>query len=472
MSEQEEVEYLNKIALTDNVKWIEGIFKCKLWGKQKDICESVLKNPRTAVASCSASGKTFTAGRIALWFLANYCPSTVITTAPTFRQVESILWKEIAEAYSHSQVPFNAKLTETQLVLKDLDKENRDWFAIGISTDQPERFQGLHNDYVLVIGDEASGLPDTIYNAMENPLSSGFVRQLLISNPTQSVGGFRDAYLSPIYKSIQISAFDTPNFTKFNITLDDIRQNKWKDKVGVLPYPNLINPQWVWERFIEWGESSSLFKIYVLGEFPEAGERNLFRISDIENATRREIAHEGSKVASVDISLEGGDETVYATRIGNYVFPMKSWSHQDTNYTEGRIVRECRNDSPLRVYIEPQGIGAPIISHLVDMGIPAVKWNPSANAVDTERFLNLRAEQYWLLSRRFETGEIQIPDDKVLKGQLAEIQYDYKNGKMFIESKKDMKLRGLKSPDRADALMILFSESGQAGGRPRVKYYM
>jgi len=467
---QAEVKHLKEIALTKPSEWIETVFQCKLWSKQREIVNSVLKNPRTVVPSCSSSGKTFSAGHIAVWFLANYCPSTVITTAPTFRQVEAILWREIAEAWGKCVLPFEAKLTTTDLKMKDPDGMNRDWFAIGLSTDEPERFQGLHNKYVLVIGDEASGLPEGVYQAMENPLASGFTRLLLIGNPTQSVGGFRDAYLSPIYNSISISAFDTPNFE--GITLDDIRKDTWKDKIGdKLPYPNLINPQWVSERFTEWGENSNLFQVYVLGRFPEAGERNLFRMSDIEAAIKRELNPEGDKIASVDISLEGGDETVYGTKMGNHVFPMKGWSHQDSNYTEGRIVREYRNDTPTKIFIEPQGIGGPVIDHLNDLGVPVTKWNPAEKAVDSERFLNLRAEQYWLLSRRFETGEIDIPDDTRLKAQLAEIQFDYTNGRMFIESKKSMKSRGVKSPDRADALMMLFTPCVKYG-KPRTKNYL
>ncbi len=466
VAEKEQVEKLKELALTYRDIWIEEVFNCKLWEKQREICRSVLKNPRTVVPSCSASGKTFDSGRIVLWFLLNHYPSTVVTTAPTFRQVEEILWKEIAAAVSQSNVPINCHLTKTRIGMAHTDPE-RDWFAIGLSTDQPEKFQGHHNIYVLVVGDEASGLPDTIYQAIENPLSSGYTRLLLIGNPTQSTGGFKDAFDSPIYNKITISAFDTPNFE--GITLDDIKKaDTWED--GELPFPGLIKPRWVWERFQEWGENSALFQVYVLGQFPQAGERNLFRLSDIDAAVRREIKPEGVRVASVDISLEGGDETVYATRMGNHVFDMKGWSHQDTNYTEGRVIREYRTDKSVEIFMEPQGMGEPIAAHLETLGVPVTRWNPAGKPVDTELFMNQRAEQYFLLKQRFEKGEIDIPDDPRLRAQLSEIQYDYRNGKMLIESKKDMRKRGVKSPDRADALMMLFAPRS-ALGPPRQTFY-
>ena len=453
VAEKEQVEKLKELALTYPDIWIEKVFDCKMWSKQREICLSVLHNSRTVVPSCSSSGKTWDSGRIVLWFLLNHYPATVITTAPTFRQVETILWREIAAAYAKAKVPKNGNLTATKLTLAHTDPE-RDWFALGLSTDEPERFQGLHNSNVLVVGDEASGLPDTIYNAIENPLSSGYTRLLLIGNPTQSVGGFKDAFDSPFYNKITISAFDTPNFE--GITLDDIKNaDDWPD--DPVPFPGLIKPRWVWERFQEWGENSSLFQVYVLGQFPQAGERNLFRLSDIDAAVRREIKPEGVRVASVDISLEGGDETVYATRMGNHVFEMKGWSHQDTNYTEGRVIREYRTDKSVEIFMEPQGMGEPIAAHLETHDVPVTRWNPAGKPIDTELFMNNRAEQYFLLKQRFEKGEIDIPDDPKLRGQLSEIQYDYRNGKMLIESKKDMRKRGVKSPDRADALMMLFA---------------
>ncbi len=467
-SDIEKAEVLKRYALTAPDIWIEKVFQCNMWGKQREICKSVLTNSRTVVPSCSSSGKTWTSGRVALWFLANHYPSTVITTAPTFRQVETILWREIAAAYAKRLIPLNGHLTATKLALAHTDPE-KDWFALGLSTDEPERFQGLHNTHVLVIGDEASGLPDPIYNAIENPLSSGYTRLLLIGNPTQSTGGFKDAFDSPFYNTISISAFDTPNFE--GITLDDIKNaDDWPD--DPVPFPGLIKPRWVWERFQEWGENSSLFQVYVLGQFPQAGERNLFRLSDIDAAVRREIKPEGVKIAAVDISLEGGDETVYATRMGNHVFEMKGWSHQDSGYTEGRVSREYRADNPAEIFMEPQGVGGPIITHLEGLDVPITKWNPGAPPVDTELFANLRAEQYFLLKQKFEKGEISIPDDPKLRVQLSEIQYTYhkRNLKMLIEAKEDMRKRGVKSPDRADALMMLFAPR-KASGPPRQTFY-
>ncbi|KKN70402.1 hypothetical protein LCGC14_0430970 [marine sediment metagenome] len=447
--------------------WIQEIFNCLLHPLQAQIAESVMKNPRTAVRSCSNSGKSFDAARIALCFLFNYRPSIVITTAPTFRQVESILWREIATAHGSATIKLDGSPKQVGLNLA------KDHFAIGLSTDEPERFQGLHSPHILVIADEASGLSEEVYAAIENPLSGGFTRLLLIGNPTRPTGSFRDAFNSPLYKKFHISAFDTPNFTEFNILIEDIRTGAWKDKVGELPYPSLIDPQWVAERFSEWGEGSSLFQVYVLGDFPEAGVNNLFRLSDVEAAMERDLPVGDTKVSAVDVARYGEDFSVFGTRIGNKVFSMKPWSHSKAPESAGRIIREMRLQKPYITVIDAVALGDDVADIVEEDGESLVRFYSGANAIDKVVFGNARAEEYWKLNRKFEEGTIDIPKDDILKAQLLDIRFRYDGkGRYFIESKEEARARGSKSPDRADTLMMLFARAANhKGGPPQTKDY-
>ncbi|MBA7711869.1 hypothetical protein ES703_120836 [subsurface metagenome] len=190
--------------------FIKEILGIDLWSKQVEIAESVRDNPRTSVRSASAVGKTCVSSCIALWFLCAYYPSTVLTTGKSFRQVKEQLWREIRAKHAQAKIPIGGNVTQTSLTLAD------DWFAFGFSTDEPDRITGFHNKHVLVIVDEASGIPDEVFGALENPLAAGYTRSLWLGNPTQSVGAFRDSFASPIYKNFHISAFDTPGFTGEN----------------------------------------------------------------------------------------------------------------------------------------------------------------------------------------------------------------------------------------------------------------
>jgi len=436
--------------------WIEDYLGCSMWSIPKLIARSVFHRPRTVVASCSSASKSHTAARIALAFLYLNYPATVITTAPTFRQVESILWREIRSAFSNSRIVLGGDIQTTGIKIAE------DWFAIGLSTDEPERFQGLHNENVLVIGDEASGLSPQVYNAMENPLSSGNAHQLLIGNPTQPVGDFKDAYVSPLYNSFHISAFDTPNFTEFGLTMDDFRENTWRKKIGdeKLPRPYLVSPQWVWERFIEWGEKNMLFQVYVLGNFPEAGVNTLIPITAVEycmnNPFRNPDDSRGACVASLDIARYGDDETVFMVRKGRKIIHTHVWSHADTVFTAGRVARFIREYKPFVTIIDEVAVGAGVYDQLKANGFNVEPFNASESALDKELFGNIRAELFFQLANEIQANEWELPNDKVLKSQLSDIRYRYNNkGQLLIESKEEARARGVTSPDRADALMML-----------------
>lgn len=468
----EEANFINDKGKQYPDLWIENYLGCSMWSLPKLIARSTFNNPRTAVSSCSSTSKSHTAARVALAFLYTHSPSTVITTAPTFRQVESILWREIRAAWADAKVNLGGELKATGIQLSE------NWFAIGLSTDEPERFQGLHNENVLVIGDEASGLTPAVYTAMENPLSSGNAHLLLIGNPTQPVGDFKDAFNSPLYKTFHISCFDTPNFTEFGITMDDIRNNKWKDKIGgaELPRPYLISPLWVWERYEEWGENNILFQVYCLGQFPEAGVNTLIPVHTIDYAMDTvNLEAKGEKVASLDVSRYGDDESVYMLRQGNKILKMIAWGHQDNIYTAGRTARFLRDDKPLICRIDAVGTGSGVYDILRDNGFDNIEeYNGAEAALDVEIFGNSRAEIYFKIANMLQANEIDLIVDAKFRSQLADLRYKYnKKNQLLIESKEEARSRGVKSPDRADALLMLYKPvSAILRQKPKVKSFM
>ena len=334
---------------------------------------------------------------------------------------------------------------------------------MGISTKEAERFQGFHNEYVLVIADEASGIDESIFDAMENPLSSGNTRFLMIGNPTQTSGTFYKSHTDTrFYNSIQISAFDTPNFTYFGITIEDIRDGSWRDKVtGPLPASFLVSPNWVADKWEDWGEENPLWQCYVAGEFPEEGEDTLIPLWAIEQARQAILPTSSWVEFGVDVARFGADETVVVIRQGQKTVEMRVWGKKDTMETVGRVIHAIQTHGPMVVKTDVIGVGAGVHDRLNELSVDkpwvAIPVNVAEKSWNPELFANRRAEMYWQLRGRFVDGTIEIPDDDRLCGQLGALKYGFTSkGQIIIESKDDLRKRGLKSPDRADALAIAY----------------
>ncbi len=454
--------------------WIETVLGGNLWRMQKAIAQSVFYYPRTTVRKCESSGGSYTAARIVLAFLYNFPPATVVTTAPTNRQVEDILWREIKVAFASSKMALEGHITTRKLDISD------DWFAVGFATDEPERMLGYHNVNVLVVGDEAAGLSDDIFRAIENPLSAGNTHELLLGNPTQSVGAFRDTFNSDLYRKFHITAFDTPNLASFGITQEDIENDTWQEKWNgqELPYPQLISPQKVAERYKNWGKGSYLYVVFVLGDFPDAGVNNLISLSDIEFAMSRELEKKEYdkqlRVAALDVARYGDDESCFICRQGNKLFEPTTWGHQETGYTVGRTVRLIKEYRPVRTYIDVVGFGAAVYDILkkeIGGEFTILEFDSGKPALDTERYLNRRAEGWWEFNQKLTDGELDLPQSDKLKAQLSDIRYTYNTkGLLQIESKEDAKSRGSKSPDVGDATMMTFCKRRGGGGHRQTRY--
>lgn len=169
----------------DPVGWVQEVLGAVPWSKQREILESIRDHPKTAVRSCHGVGKSFTAGQVILAFLFNFPRSIVLSTAPTWRQVEKLVWKEVRASYRRSKVPLGGHLLPKSPAIQIVQDE---WYAIGLSTNDPDRFQGFHEKYILVVVDEAAGVPEDIFEAIEGVLTSEHARLLLLGNPTSLSG--------------------------------------------------------------------------------------------------------------------------------------------------------------------------------------------------------------------------------------------------------------------------------------------
>lgn len=413
-----------------------------LWQKQIEIAESVRDHRRTAVKSCHASGKSFLAARIVIWFLHAYPFSVVLTTAPTFNQVRNILWRNVGAAYLRSKKPLLGKPLQTEINI------DPDWYALGFKAEDTasDRFQGFHAEHALVVIDEAAGVAEAVFDALDAVMTSEEARMLLIGNPTNPAGTFHDAFHSArsLYHTITIAASDTPNISE-----------------GHTVRPYLITQQWIDDAITKHGEDSPYVQSRVRAEFPSLGDNMLIPLAWIEAAdARRSETPSGAWECGLDVARHGSDQSALCVRQGYQIVYETAWSGMDTMETVGKVRSLLLDFPPMTaVKVDVIGIGSGVADRLREEKYPVVEINVAAKARDDEAFASLRHELWWNLRERFQRGEICGPLDDVTMGQLSSIRYRYdsRHTQPVIESKDDARKRGVKSPDRAEAMMLAFA---------------
>jgi phage terminase large subunit len=433
-------------VVRDPVRFCHGLLRQDLWPLQEAILRAVASRSRVAVKACHASGKTFVAGVAVLWFVTRYQDGIVVTTAPTWTQVEKLLWGEIHRAVQSSRIAF-PQLSKTE---PRIGPGN---YALGLSTNEGVRFQGFHGR-VLIVVDEAPGVEAEIWEAIEGIRAGGDVRVLALGNPTIASGPFYDAFTANRdgWCTFTISAFDSPNLA--GVSLDELLTlaDPGLDQC-VRPY--LVTRRWVWEKYAEWGPGHPLWEARVLGQFPIQAEDALISLAWLEEAARRPAVDRGGRLtAGLDVAGPREDETVLVVAEGEGIVGQHAWADQDPRGAVITALAPYRHRIDV-VNVDAAGIGYYLAKHLQDLGFPVRAVNVGERATDRERYANLKAELYWGLRRRFQAQEVGGLTDERTIGQLAGIRYRHTaRGQVEIERKEDARKRGVKSPDRAEAVML------------------
>lgn len=431
---------------TDPVAWVQERLGEHLWSKQRHIAESVRDNRRTAVKSCHDSGKSYVASRLAAWWLDVHPPGEafVVSTAPTYAQVHAILWEEIrktAKTAAKRGEPLPGKVfLSDEWKLEDGTLVG--WGRKPADTDE-HGFQGIHRRYVLAILDEACGIPTQLWTAVEAITTNRDCRILAIGNPDDPATEFAKVCAPGSgWSTIRISAFDTPNFTDEPVP-DSLR-------------PLLLDPDWELDKRRRWGVESPRYIAKVLGDFPDIGEDILITPAMIRAAQERSLQPGPYAILGVDVARFGSDRTSLCLRRGPVARIIGDYAKQSTTETTGKVIAACREHRVDETRVDGVGVGAGVVDQLVEQGVDVVDMQSGAAAIDSEHFVNARSEWWWALRERFETGDIDIdPADEDLAAQLGTVRYRYTaRGQIAIESKDELRKRGLPSPDRGDALML------------------
>jgi hypothetical protein len=438
----------------DPAMWCRERAGVHLWSLQRDIAASVAHNKRTAVQSAHGLGKSFLAAALAAWWIDTHPPedTMVVTTAPSLDQVHAILWEEIRGLHDSAKLRGVVQRTDRWLIGDRL---------VGMGRKPPDysesAFQGIHRRYVLVILDEACGIPAWLWTAVETITTGDECRILAIGNPDDPNSHFR--YLcqsAPNWHSFKISCFDSPNFTGEEVPqrLTDV----------------LTGKQWVEDRKAEWGEDNPLYVAKVLGDFPSDHPWSVVRLSDTYACRIEGVPRTPSELMPVELGVDvagGGDETVIRERRG--MMAGREWrDHTDKPENIARLViRAIRETGATAVKVDSIGIGAGLVGELRNLaqtGVHNAKIyavNVAERAADPLMFYNLRAQMWWEVGRiaseqrTWDLSKMANADTTI--AQLLEPRYEHDlKGRIKVEPKEEIIKRLGRSPDNADALLLAF----------------
>lgn len=433
------------------VAFAEDILKFYPDEWQRDVLNDLAGHPFVSVRSGQGVGKTSLEAVAALWYLCCRPNPKVVCTAPTRQQLNDVLWAEIAKWLEGTMVKNFLKWTKTKVYM--IGYEER-WFATARTATKPENMQGFHEDYMLFIVDEASGVADDIMEAILGTLTGLENKLLMCGNPTRTSGVFYDSHHKDRsdYKTHKVSSYDSPRASKDNI-----------------------------ERLIrKYGEDSDVVRVRVYGEFPKSEPDTFIHLEKVEAATMREvyIDESGERVIpddapleiGVDVARYGDDETVICPRIGNFVPFLKTYNKQDTMVTAGHVIKLAKElmleygRPSCVIKVDDDGVGGGVTDRLREvvleegLYIDVIDCHNGAAALNPEHYYNWGSESWATIRELLHDGEIEIPNDEDLVGQLSTRKYTVTSkGKIRLESKDEMKKRGLRSPDRADALVLAFA---------------
>lgn len=434
-----------------------GVLVHDHWPMAEQILNAIFRpRARVAVKACHASSKTFTAADAVLLTL--LLGGDAVTTAPTWTQVEELLWGEIHRALRTSRVTSWGTVNDTEIELPTGER------ALGLSTNEGVRFQGFHarpGRFLLIVLDEAPGVRPDVWDALEGIRAGGDVRVLALGNPMIPSGPFYDVFEKnrPGWQTFTIDAFDTPNLA--GLSLEQLLALP-DHELDVAPRPYLVDRRWVVEKYREWTEQSPLWQSKVRGQFPTQSEDSLLWLAWLEAAKARgtQPAETDSLEAGLDVAGPGEDETVLTVRHGPRILHQRGWANPDPR---GDVLAELApfSEQLKRLKVDSIGQGYYFARHLEDNGYRGrvIDVNVGESPEDKERYANLKAELYWGLRLRAESGDLAGLTSDLALSQLASIRYKHNaRGQIVIESKDEARKRGVKSPDWAESTMLSFAE--------------
>lgn len=467
----------------DWCKFAKDVLKVTLDPEQQAILEAVRIHPRVSVCSGTSRGKDFVAAVAAICFLyltpkwskaRELIENTkVAMTAPTDRQVKNIMFPEISRLFTR------AGILPGRLVGYDIRTESEEWFLTGFraSKDNHEAWSGFHAVNTMFIVTEASGIEENIWNAIEGNLQ-GNSRLLIVFNPNSPTGFAAKSQVSPKWKKFRLNSLSSPNVISRRIVIPGQVDYEWvKDKVEswcMMVLPEQVAAEksdFEWEG--NWYRPNDLFRIKVLGKFPEVSSDTLIPFEWIEQAQKRWLqSKKPLKVPlrlGADIAGMGRDNSLFCHRFDWYVERLSIVGRAgvaDHMAVAGEIANFLKTPAN-KAFIDTIGEGAGVYSRLVELGYKnafSCKFSESAEGLSdvtgVYKFANMRAYLFWAVRDWLNPAYNQqacLPPCDELTEELTQIKWKFQsNGSIIIEPKEDVKQRLRRSTDWSDSLANTF----------------
>ena len=424
------------------IEWMEDAFDVKVPLCQKRVVEGIATHDMVAVATGQAVGKTFVSYLVSMWY-ALCRQGLVVVAAPTWVLLQKQWW------------PGFKGLVMDRMGLPEEALEGGNWMLAGmpmrgilpINAKNPRIVRGFHASNILLIEDEASEVPDELYEQFLGSQISrgegGEAKMLLMSNPTRSTGHFAAACRNKDWYVIKMSSMDSPNIT------------------GEMVISGLADMSGIEMLRKEWGENSPAYKSRVLGEFTEEAEYDRYipeRLLMQAMDEKPVVGGAGVSVQGVDVAMYGNDVTASVIMQDGVVkdIAMLPGGTDVGEVAQWVCDRHLSNECVLTAYdATAGGWGLGVLSRRINAyGVHFARSNK-----EKARWANLRTEYYARLLDELRGGRVKLPPglanlDRLLE-ELRSVCYKVQaDGKVMLEPKEVGKKRLGRSTDCADALVL------------------
>lgn len=400
-----------------------------------------------ATASGHGIGKSVLVAWLAKFILDTRPFSKGVLTANTAEQLKTKTWAEVGKWHKLSLTEHWFKYSAARGSMSLTHVDHKETWRLDAQTcreENSEAFAGLHaaNSTPFYLFDEASNIPDKIFEVREGGTTDGEPMVFDFGNPTRNSGRFYENAAGKFRHRYRVRTVDSRSVAITNKS----RIQQWVD---------------------DYGEDSDFVKVRVRGMFPSAGSLQFIKTADVEAAMRREtfIDRSAALVIGVDVARFGDDESVIFPRLGMDArsFPPLRFQGLDTVQLTGRVI-ECLRDFRNKglecagLFVDGGGVGGGVVDQLRNLSYNPIEVQFGGGPTDKTTY-RFKSDEMWGVMRDAIATRLILPEDGELKDQLTQREYGYTltGNKIHLETKKDMKARGLSSPDLADALALTFA---------------
>ncbi|WP_421883257.1 terminase [Methylibium sp.] len=424
--------------------YVRCVFQAEPDEWQVQALNAIATDQRLAVASGHGVGKTALTSWLIHWFMSTRPDPQIVVTANTKNQLDSKTWRELAKWNQRAINGGWFTHSATRFALKEAPDT---WFASAIpwTENNSEAFAGTHEEHVLNVFDEASSIPDVIWDVVEGSMTTANAKWAAFGNPTRNTGRFRECWgrFRHRWHTMQV----------------DSRTAKQADAAQIQAWID------------DYGIDSDFVKVRVLGEFPSQSTNQFISAADVDACVKYEaLGFEAlPKILAADIARFGDDQSVIAKRQGRKVLPFQAWRGLDLMKSADKIAEAIDEYEPDAAVIDETGVGSGVVDRLRQLRYTVFGFNGGEKPNDPNTYRNRRVE-VWGLMRDALKERLDLPNDYELRQDLIGPEYGFTpSQQLLLERKEDMKKRGLGSPDKGDALAMTWAVSPRAKRREKAE---